>query len=343
MNNNGSYNLSFPQNAANIVHTNGGSIMNVSKSIIQILNRFALVLAVSLLTLTPAFALTNESHVLSADNPTTNSFSPSAVFKSSWIDYNVSDSGRKGMRIHVNFEVSGLKGVDAKLVARVQTDDGDFLTSDSSYSNGEGQLETSYSIKPGYATTVYEDADMFLPYSEINLGKGVWNLKLDIDLSYEDGELIQHLTLKDFEFTSGGGGANETPTKTGSTAAVKKIWVDYNVTQDGRKGMRIHVNFEVTGLKGVDAKLVARVQKENGDFLTSTSPSFSNNSDQLEIFYDLKPGYAVTVYEDATLFLPYSEIIIRKGVWNLKLDVDLNYEGGELIQHLDYYEFEFTR
>jgi hypothetical protein len=341
MNNNGSYNLSFPQNATNIVNQNGGSIMNVSKSIMQKLNRVAFVLAVCLLTLAPAFALTNESHALSADNSMSNSFSPSAVFKSCWIDYNVNEGGRKGMRIHVNFEVTGLKGVDAKLVARVQTEDGDFLTTKSSYSNEEGQLETSYSIKPGYATAVYEDADMFLPYSEMSLGKGVWDLKLDIDLNYEDGELIQHLTLKEFEFTSAGG-ANDT-TKTDSTATVKKIWVDYNVTERGRKGMRIHVNFEVSGLKGVDAKLVARVQKDNGDFLTSTSPSFSNGSDQLEVSYDIKPGYAVTVYEDATLFLPYSEIVIRKGVWDLKLDIDLNYEDGGLIQHLDYYEFEFTR
>ena len=310
----------------------------------QKFNRVALVLAVCLLTLTPAFALTNESHILSAGNSLKNSFSPSAVFKRCWIDYNVTESGRKGMRIHVNFEVTGLKGVDSKLVARVQTEDGDFLTSNSSYSNGEGQLETSYSIKPGYATTVYEDAAMFLPYSEINLGKGVWGLKLDIDLNYEDGDLIQHLSLEEFEFTSGGSvNASTTTTKTVSTGIVNKIWVDYNVTERGRKGMRIHVNFEVTGLKGVDARLVARVQKDNDEFLTSTSPSFSNSSDQLEISYDIKPGYATTVYEDATLFLPYSEIVIRKGVWDLKLDIDLNYEDGELIQHLDYYEFEFTR
>ena len=315
--------------------------MNVSKTIMQKLRRATLLLAVCLLTLTPALALTN--HDLSPDGSLNSSFNPSAVFNGCWIDYNVFENGMKGMRIHVNFEVTGLKGVDSKLVARVQTEDDEYLTSDSSYSNENGELETSFSMKPGYPTTVYKDADMFLPYSELNLPKGVYNLKLDIDVSYEDGELIQHLTYKDFEFTSGGG-SREMPTKTGAVkATVKRIWIDYNVTENGRKGMRVHVNFEVSGLKGVDAKLVARVQKENGDFLTSTNPSFSNGSDQLEIFYDIKPGYAVTVYEDATMFLPYSEIVIRKGVWNLKLDVDLNYEDGELIQHLDFYEFEFTR
>jgi len=340
MNNNGSYNLSFPQNTTYCKY-NGGSTMNVSKLIMQNLNRFALGLAVCLLTLTSAFALTNETHNLSLDNSTNNSFSPSAVFKSCWIDYNVTEGSRKGMRIHVNVEVTGLKGVDSKLVARVQKDDGEYLPSSSSYSNSDGELETSYSIKPGYPTTVYEDADMFLPYSEINLRKGVWNLKLDIDLSYEDGELIQHLTFKEFEFTSGGGG-NDTPTKAAISATVKRVWIDYNITQNRRRGMLIHVNFEVSGLKGVDSKLTVRVRRDDDSFLRSNS-SFSNDNGELEIAFSMKPGYATTVYEDADIFLPYDEIVLRKGSWDLKLDIDLNYEDGTLIDHIAYHEFEFTK
>lgn len=246
------------------------------------------------------------------------------------------------MRIHVNFEVTGLKGVDSKLVARVQNEDGEYLTSSSSYANGEGQLETSFSMKPGYPTTVYEDADMFLPYSEINLRKGVWNLKLDIDLNYEDGDLIQHLTFKDFEFTSAGGSSNTPTPKGGISATVNRVWVDYDVFEGRRKGMRIHINFEVTGLKGVDSKLTVRVRKEDDSFLTSDT-SLSNESGQLEVAFDMKPGYPTTVYKDADVFLPYDEINLRKGDWNLKLDIDLNYADGELIDHLAYHEFEFSR
>ena len=316
--------------------------MNVSKSIMQNLNRIALVFAVCLLTLTSAFALTNENHDLSPESPAINSFSPSAVFKRVWIDYDVTEGSRKGMRIHVNAEVTGLKGVDSKFVARVQNEDGDYLSSNSSYSNGDGELETSYSIKPGYATTVYEDADMFLPYSEISLRKGVWNLKLDIDLSYEDGELIQHLTFKEFEFTSGGGSTIETPTKKAISATVKRVWIDYNITQNKRKGMLIHVNFEVVGLKGVDSKLTVRVRRDNDTFLLSES-SYSNADGELEVDFSMKPGYPTTVYEDADIFLPYDEIVLRKGVWDLKLDIDLNYQNGDLIDHIAYHEFEFTR
>lgn len=316
--------------------------MNVSKTIMQSLNRAGLVLAVCLLTLTSAFALTNESRNLSLDAAAVNSYDPSAVFKNTWVDYNVTEGSRKGMRIHVNFEVTGLKGVDSKLVARVQNAEGNYLSSSSSYSNEEGELETSYSIKPGYPTTVYEDADMFLPYNEIALRKGVFNLKLDIDLNYENGELIQHLTFKEFEFTSPGFAAESTSTKTDVTAKFNRVWVDYDVFENRRKGMRIHVNFEVTGLKGVDSKLTIRVRRDDDSFLMSKS-SFSNDEGQLEVSYAMKPGYPTTVYKDADIFLPYDEIVLRKGVWDLKLDIDLNYEDGDLIDHLAYHEFEFTK
>jgi hypothetical protein len=57
----------------------------------------------------------------------------------------------------------------------------------------------------------------------------------------------------------------------------------------------------------------------------------------------MKPGYPTTVYKDADMFLPYNEINVSSGKYNLKLDVDLNYDDGDLIKHLDFYEFEFER
>jgi hypothetical protein len=316
--------------------------MNVSKTIMQNFNRIALIFAVCLITLTPALALTNETHKLSLNNSAKNSFKPSAVFKDVWIDYDVTEGGEDGMRIHVSCEVTGLRNISSKIVARVTGEDGEYLTTDkSSYSNDGGELEASFDMKPGFATTVFKDADMFLPYSAINLDAGVYNLKLDIDLNYANGTLIQHLTWKEFKFTRDN--ADETPTKGDVSATVKKIWVDYDVTEGGRKGMRVHVNFEVNGLKGVDSKITARIRKENDDYLTSRSASFSNGEGQFETSFDMKPGYPTAVFEDAAMFVPYNEINIRKGVWTLKLDVDLNYENGDLIQHLDYHEFEFTQ
>jgi hypothetical protein len=179
-----------------------------------------------------------------------------------------------------------------------------------------------------------------MPYSELDLSDGKYTLTMDVKLIYKAGGLIQELTKKPFEYTKGAAAVRNSSSV---TATVNRIWVDYNVTEDGRKGMRIHVNFEVTGLKGVESKLTARVMKENGTFLTNSNTGYSNSEGQLAVSFDMNPGYPTTVYKDAEIFLPYSEINISRGKWNLKIDVDLNYDDDELIKHLDIYEFEFER
>ena len=113
--------------------------------------------------------------------------------------------------------------------------------------------------------------------------------------------------------------------------------------ENRKKGMRIHINFEVTGLKGIDSKISLRVAKDNNEFLTSDSPDYSNSNGELQLEFDMRPGYPTTVYKDAVIFLPYEELNLRKGVWDLKLDIDLSYKSGELIEHLYIHEFEFTR
>ena len=35
-------------------------------------------------------------------------------------------------------------------------------------------------------------------------------------------------------------------------ATFEKLWVDYDITEDGVKGMRIHVKFSVYEMKGID-------------------------------------------------------------------------------------------
>ncbi len=314
--------------------------MNVSKSIMQNLNRAALAFAVCLITLTSAFALTNENHNISLENKVENSFKPSAVFKDIWIDYDVAEGGQDGMRIHVKFTAYGMKNLDSYLAIYMMDSNGDKLRDNNrKFNSTDGDVAVYRSMRPGFEPTNYDDLSVFMPYDELDLSDGNWDLRMDVDLIYKGGGLIQHLTFKDFNYKQG----DDTNKKGNISATVKRVWVDYGVTEGGRKGMRIHVNFEVTGLKGIDSMITVKVKKENDEFLTSRSAAFANDDGQLELSFTMKPGYPTTVYEDATMFLPYNEIILRRGVWNLKFDVDLNYENGELIDHLHFEEFEFTQ
>lgn len=138
-----------------------------------------------------------------ADNdviPTTNK-RVSATFNKMWVDYDVTENGRKGMRVHVNFNVSGMKGVDGYLAIYFQKKGGAKLyTSNTAFRSKEGQVAVYYSIKPGYDPAYYEDGSVFIPYGEFNLGRGKYDLQMDADIIYQNGDLVQHLELYDFVF-----------------------------------------------------------------------------------------------------------------------------------------------
>jgi hypothetical protein len=265
---------------------------------------------------------------------------PSAVYKNLWIDYDVKEGGQSGLRVHVKFTAYGMKSLPSYLAIYFQDNEGNTLKdSNGKFNSTSGDVAVYKELNPGYDPVDYDDLAVFMPYDELDLSDGKWDLRMDVKLIYKNGGLIQELTKKDFVYTQG----DTTPTKTDITAKVNRVWVDYNITEGGRKGMRLHVNFEVTGLKGVDSLVTARVQKTNGDYLKNRSSGFTNDNGQLQIKFDMKPGFDTAVFKDADMFLPYDEIIVSKGVWNLKFDIDLNYENEELIQHLQFHEFQFTQ
>lgn len=261
-----------------------------------------------------------------------------AVFKDAWFEDDVVQDKENGVRIHVKFTVTNMKNVDSELAIRFYNGDEPLMDSDDSFSNSLGQVVVTRELKPGFETTDYNDLDLFIPYSQLDLEDGEYSLRMDIDLNRENGELIQHLAWKDFPYSQT---KKEEVDESGTK--VNRIWVDYNVSRGGKKGMLVHVNFEVAGMKGVDALLAIRIRKGGDTYLESASASFSNADGEFEVTYAIKPGYDTAVYEDATVFIPYNEIVITRGTWDLELDADLRYEDGELIRHLDFYEFEFKR
>ena len=124
-----------------------------------------------------------------------------AKFEKVWVDYNVKEGGENGMRIHVKFEVTGMEGVDSYLMVYFQKEDGsDLTTSSSLYGSKDGRVAAKRALKPGYDVTVYKDLDVFIPYSELNLSKGKYNLKMDIDVADDDETLIQHLGFHEFQY-----------------------------------------------------------------------------------------------------------------------------------------------
>lgn len=268
------------------------------------------------------------------------SSSPSAKFDSTWVDYDVTESGQKGMRIHNKFTVYGMKNLPSYLAIYFETSDGTRLRDKNKkiYST-TGEVAIYKELSVGYDPGVFNDVSVFMPYDELDLPGGKYNLRMDIDLIYKAGGLIQHMNFHAFEFTQ----PDATTPTSSQEAQVNKVWIDYDITQNGRRGMMIHVDFKVYGLKGVDSYLAIYVSDEKGNRFKNSNSDFSSVDGELALFKSLKPGYEPTVYEDSKLFLPYDEIPVGNGEHNLKLDIDLIYQNGDLFKHLDFKPFVFTR
>jgi hypothetical protein len=123
----------------------------------------------------------------------------------------------------------------------------------------------------------------------------------------------------------------------------EKIWVDYNVRENGRLGMRIHAKFSVYNMKGVDSEMVVLFEKADGTKLKSTAKTYSSKGGQVAAYRSMKPGYDDTIYKDLDVFMPYDELKLSRGKYDLKMDVDVIYENGDLIGHLTYHDFQYEK
>lgn len=177
--------------------------MNVSKSMRQTINQTVLAVFFCLLAFTTGFAVT-ETNRFSLENNAKKMFKPSAAFKEMWIQYDVKEKGRNGMRIHVKFSVYNMKGMDGHLAIYFIDEDGNKLQdSNGKYNSTAGDVAVYYAIRPGFQTTDYDDLSVFMPYTELDLDDGDYNLKIDADVIYKNGGLVDHLTFKDIVYNQG--------------------------------------------------------------------------------------------------------------------------------------------
>src|SRR5262245_35720920 len=56
-------------------------------------------------------------------------------------------------------------------------------------------------------------------------------------------------------------------------ATFEKVWVEYDVKVDEKKGMRIHAKFIVKNSLGISCRLIAQFYTRDGSYLKSDRPS----------------------------------------------------------------------
>ncbi len=270
---------------------------------------------------------------------------PSATFDSIWVDYNIKENDVLGMRIHLKFTAYEMKNMDAFLAVYYTYNDemaGVLKDKNDKFVSTAGDVALYKAIKPAYDPAIYDDLALFMPYSELDQEPGAYDLTMDVKLIYKAGGMIEQLTFYDFEYTKPGSPADAESTIK-ADATFEDMWIDYDVTENGKKGMRIHLKFTAINMKGIDAYAAVYFQKKNGEKIDGVSTEYRSKNGQLAVYKSLKPAYDEAVYKDLQLFMPYSEINVGTGKFDLRMEAEIIYPSGDLIKHMKELEFWFTR
>lgn len=97
------------------------------------------------------------------------------------------------------------------------------------------------------------------------------------------------------------------------SAVINKAWLEHDVTENGVKGMKIHVNFNAKNMKGKQGKVCVYFQYPKGTGLNDTNGKYCTTDGKVSVSGDFRPGYDNTVYNDFAVFMPINEIHMKKG------------------------------
>lgn len=138
-----------------------------------------------------------------------------------------------------------------------------------------------------------------------------------------------------------GGTSTNTSSRTGT---IESIWVDYDQWQDGQKGMLIHTKFVVDGMLGRTGRCVAYFYFENGDPLKDFNENYRTVDGKVSVGDDFEPRYESTRFSDFKLFMPYDELHMASGSYELKFYV-LVYDKvtEEDLAESDWQHFTFSK
>lgn len=122
------------------------------------------------------------------------------------------------------------------------------------------------------------------------------------------------------------------------------VTVDYNIEENGQKGMLMKTTFSVTGMKDRDGYLAIHFQKRDGTPISAKGEQkYRDVNGNLAAFHEIKPDYDDTEYNNLELFLPYDELNLPVGKHDLKMDFDLLDGKGVQIEHLTYKDFWYEQ
>ena len=170
-------------------------------------------------------------------------------------------------------------------------------------------------------------------------------IKYVVDYS-EYNSTSYHLNFRIYRLKSKSSTTQSTTTTTYSNNEIKawfdKIWVEHNVYENGKKGMRIHSHFFVNNAKSLQMSINYYFYYNDNRILRDTNNRYHSVDGQVVCFSGITPGYDQTEYKDFILFMPYDELHLNRGRYDLKFRGEIHDNASKNYCTSDWVYFTFT-
>lgn len=263
---------------------------------------------------------------------------PSFTIKDVWQEHNILVSGIKGMKIHVSFETQNFQDQPGTVLSTFFDESGDPLKESNGAYSVDGQVAVWEGFRPRYEPTIYSDFTLFMPYNELELGEGSYDLKFQVTI--RDDNSGQALANSDFITFSLEQGTLNPP-----AATLTDVQIEHNVVVDGLNGLMITISFDVTNLRNQEGEVAAYFYFDDAGNrrLKDYNGYYRDPNGFVAVGMSFKTGSNDATIEEMTLFLPYRELhIYEEEHYDLKFHLVIwDKQTGTSLANSDWVKFWF--
>lgn len=126
---------------------------------------------------------------------------------------------------------------------------------------------------------------------------------------------------------------------------IESVSIDHNVYEDSKNGMRIYVCFTTQNMLKFEGRVVAYFYYSDGKRLIDKNDHYSASDGQVAVGKNFLPDYNDCRYSDFTIFMPYEELDLSSGSYNLKFSCTIwdFSNGSKVLARSQFYNFRYSK
>jgi hypothetical protein len=232
-----------------------------------------------------------------------------------WVDNEIQIDYDIGLLLHSEINMMGFKNRNCCLAAFFYSETGENLVDlNNFYSDSEGNISTYVNFSPDFDHAYYDDLPLFIPYKELHLDEGENVIYLQIVLY--DYSLQEYIDVSEFiRIIVNTNTFDQTIQQFG---IIHDLSIYPDVYHDDLEGLLISSSFTLINLENIGCSVAAYFFLSSGDNLKDTNGLYTDEESNVTTYDFVSPESSEQYYEDFTLFLPYSELHLYPGAYDLK-------------------------